>query len=218
MFDLAILQQGLPLLIAGLWNTVWLSALGLILGFMLGVIVCSLRLSGRLALRRLGGAYVSIFRGIPLLIQLLFIYYLLPRIGIEAPAWVAATAGLALCCGAYFAEILRGGFITLPEGQIEASRLLGLNEWQILVRIRMPQALRSTLPALLNEVILLIKASSLISVVGIAELTRSAQNLAASTFMQLQFYMAAAALYCVVNMTLAVLAGRMEKRFEEARA
>ncbi|WP_110643654.1 amino acid ABC transporter permease [Salinicola sp. CPA57] len=218
MFDLALLVQGLPLLLAGLWNTVWLSACGLALGFLIGIGVCSLKLSERGALRRLGGAYISVFRGIPLLIQLLFIYYLLPRLGLDVPAWVAAIAGLALCSGAYLAEILRGGLLTLPAGQVEAARLLGLSGRTTLTRIKLPQALRATLPALLNEVILLIKASSLISAVGLAELTRTAQNLAASSFLQLQFYLAAAALYCVVNISLALLAGRLERRFAKGRA
>jgi polar amino acid transport system permease protein len=106
----------------------------------------------------------------------------------------------------------------LPAGQVEAARLLGLSGRTILTRIKLPQALRATLPALLNEVILLIKASSLISAVGLAELTRTAQNLAASSFLQLQFYLAAAILYCVVNISLALLAGRLERRFEKGRA
>lgn len=218
MFDSVVLLQGLPLLLEGLWNTVWLSGLGLAFGFVIGIIVCGLKLSPRRTLRAVGDAYISIFRGIPLLIQLLFIYYTLPGIGLDVPAWVAAVLGLALCSGAYLAEILRGGLSTLPAGQRESARMLGLSEWYILRDITLPQAIRATLPALLNEIILLIKASSLISVVGLTELTRTAQNLAASTFMQMQFYLAAAALYCLVNITLAILAGRLERRFEGGRA
>jgi len=212
MFDWPLLFQNLPLMVAGLWATIKMSAAGLAIGFVIAVGVCVLRLSPSAALRRLGGAYITVFRGVPLLIQLLFIYNVLPRMGLGISPVVAAISGLAVCCGAYIAEILRGGFLTIPQGQVESAQMLGLSAWSVLIRVQVPQALRLTAPALLNEVILLIKASSLISVVGIAELTRTSQNLAASSYLYLQFYLAAAALYCVLNVSLALLAGWLERR------
>ena len=217
MIDFPLLVQNLPQMLTGLLATLGLSAIALLIGFLIAVGVCTLRLAPQPMLRRLGGAYITVFRGIPLLIQLLFIYNFLPRIGLGVSPIVAAITGLSLCAGAYIAEILRGGFLSLPPGQAESSKMLGLRGWTIMRRIQMPQVVRLTSPALVNEVILLIKASSLVSVVGVAELTRVSQNIAASTFLQLQFYFAAAVLYCIVNVTLALLGSLLEARMGRVR-
>lgn len=190
MFDWPLFQQNFPLLLGALLTTVQVSAAALFIGFFIGVGVGAMRLSPNATLRRLGGAYIFVFRGIPLLVQLLFIYYFLPRAGLpNMSPMAAAIISLALCCAAYIAEILRGGFLAIPGGQLEAAGLLGLNSRQMLIRIRVPQAVRLTLPGLINEMILLIKASSLVSVVGLADLTRTAQNLAASDYMFVQDYL-----------------------------
>ena len=131
------------------------------------------------------------FRGVPMLVQLLLVYYLLPFAGINVPPLVAAISAVSLCSASYIAEILRGGFLSIPPGHIEAARMLGLSPFDMLRRILVPQAFRLTLPSLVNEMVLLIKASSLISVVGIAEITRTAQNIAASTYRPLEAYVAA---------------------------
>jgi len=219
MFDGPLFLQNFPLLLSALLTTVEVSAAALFLGFFIGVLVASLRLSPTPALKRLGGAYIFVFRGIPLLVQLLFIYYFLPRIGLpNVSPMAAAVIGLALCCGAYIAEILRGGFMAIPHGQLEAAGLLGLSNAQMLVRIRVPQAVRLTLPGLINEMILLIKASSLVSVVGLADLTRTAQNMAASDYMFVQDYLMLAAFYCLINMPLAWCGGHLERRLKEQGA
>jgi polar amino acid transport system permease protein len=170
-------------------------------------------------LRKLGGAYIFVFRGIPLLVQLLFIYYFLPHLGLpNISPMAAAIIGLSLAAGAYTAEILRGGFLAIPGGQLEAADLLGLSPMQMLLRIEVPQAVRLTLPALINEMILLIKASSLISVVGIADLTRTAQNLAASDYLFLQNYLLLAGFYCLINIPLAFIGNRLEHRMGRSLA
>ncbi len=219
MFDWPLLQQNFPLLLGALLTTVEVSIAALFIGFFIGVGVAAMRLSPNPILRRLGGAYIFVFRGIPLLVQLLFIYYFLPRAGLpNMSPMAAAIISLALCCAAYIAEILRGGLLAIPGGQLEAAGLLGLNSRQMLVRIRVPQAVRLTLPGLINEMILLIKASSLVSVVGLADLTRTAQNLAASDYMFVQDYLMLAAFYCLINIPLAYAGGRLEKRLKERGA
>jgi polar amino acid transport system permease protein len=215
MFDGPLFLQNLPLLFSALLTTLEVSAAGLFIGFFIGVLVASLRLSPTPALRRLGGGYIMVFRGIPLLVQLLFIYYFLPRIGLpNISPLAAAVIGLALCCGAYIAEILRGGFLAIPDGQLEAAGLLGLSERQMLVRIKVPQAVRMTLPGLVNEMILLIKASSLVSVVGLADLTRTAQNMAASDYLFIQDYLMLAGFYCLINLPLAWYGSHLERRLK----
>lgn len=159
------------------------------------------------------------FRGIPLLVQLLFVYYFLPRVGLpNVSPLTAAIISLSLCAGAYIAEILRGGFLAIPGGQLEAAGLLGMSTGQMLIRIRVPQAVRLTLPALVNEMILLIKASSLVSVVGLADLTRTAQNLAASDYLFVQNYLMLAGFYCLINIPLAFCGGLLERRMKEQRS
>ncbi|WPO99318.1 amino acid ABC transporter permease [Pseudomonas sp. HR96] len=219
MFDWPLLLQNLPLLLDALWVTLQVSVAALVIGFFIGVLVASLRLSPTPALRRFGGAYIFVFRGIPLLVQLLFVYYFLPRIGLpNVSPLTAAVIALALCCAAYIAEILRGGLLAIPGGQLEAAGLLGLSSRQMLVRIRVPQAVRLTLPALINEMILLIKASSLVSVVGLADLTRTAQNMAASDYLFVQDYLLLAAFYCLINIPLGWCGGRLERRMKRMAA
>jgi polar amino acid transport system permease protein len=216
MFDWPLLAQNLPLMLEALLVTLEVTLAALCIGFVIGILVGSLRLSPVPLLRRLGGAYIFVFRGIPLLVQLLFIYYFLPRIGLpNVSPTVAAVIGLSLAAGAYIAEIMRGGFLAIPEGQLEAAGLLGLSSGQMLIRIRVPQAVRLTLPALINEMILLIKASSLVSVVGLADLTRTAQNMAASDYLFVQDYLMLAAFYCLINIPLAFFGGLLERRLKE---
>lgn len=179
-------------------KTVLLSAISIAIGLAIGLLVCAAKLSPRRLLSIPATVYVSLFRGVPLLVQLLLIYNLLPVLGILVPSEVAAIAGLSLCTAAYQAENLRGGFNSVPRGLIEAADMVGMSPWQQLRRIRAPIAFRLTLPALVNEMILILKASSLISVVGVIELTRMAQNLSASTFRPLLFYSVAGAIYLVI--------------------
>lgn len=183
--------------------TVLLSALSIAIGLVIGIAVCAAKLSPRPWLRWPAAAFVSFFRGVPLLVQLLLIYNLLPSFGLYVPSVVAAVIGLSLCTAAYQAENLRGGFTSVPRGLLEAADMAGLSPWQQFRRIRAPIALRLTVPALVNEAILILKASSLISVVGVIELTRMAQNLSASTYKPLLFYSAAGAIYLAINWCVA---------------
>jgi polar amino acid transport system permease protein len=216
MFSPTVFAQGLPLLLqAAVW-TLSLSLAGLAIGFCVAVGICAARLSTNRAARAFGAAYVFFFRGVPMLVQLLLIYYLLPFVGINVPPLVAAISATALCSASYIAEILRGGFLGIAHGQIEAARILGLSRFAVLTRIQVPQAMRLTLPSLVNEMVLLIKASSLVSVVGVAELTRTAQNIAASTYRPLEAYLAAGLIYFAINGSLALIAHIAEHRLRQA--
>ena len=213
---LAVVLHAWPYLLQGAATTVSVSLVGIALGLVIGTAVCVARVSGQSATARLaaraGALYVSFFRGVPLLVQLLLIYYLLPVVGLNVPALVAAVAGLSLSSGAYQAEILRGALNAVPRGQTEASLAFGFAPRDIWRRILLPQALRIALPPLINEFILLLKASSLISVVGIAELTRVGMNIASSTYRPLEAYVAAGALYLAINLCLAAIGTLAERR------
>ncbi|MFE0757693.1 amino acid ABC transporter permease [Inquilinus sp. NPDC058860] len=217
MFSTAVILKSLPLLVKGAGTTLWVSAASLGLGFLLAVGICLLQLSHRPGPRRAGTLYISFFRGVPLLVQLLLVFYLLPFIGIDVPPLVAAIAALALCTAAYMAEILRGGFLGVPGGQLEAARLLGFRPSQVLWRIRVPLALRLTMPALVNECTMILKASSLISVVGVAELTRVSQNIVATSYRPLEIYLAGGVLYLVLNLALSGLGLWLQRRLGAGR-
>lgn len=197
------LGEHLALLATGAGVTVAISLVSILVGLFLGALVCAAGLARSRAARRLAALYVSFFRGVPLLVQLLLIYHVLPAVGLDVPGLVAAVVGLTLCTAAYQAENLRGGFLNVGAGLVEAGRMVGLSARQILLRIRLPVALRLVFPSVVNEAILILKASSLVSVVGVADLTRDAQNLAASTYRPIEAYSIAGAYYLVLNLALA---------------
>jgi polar amino acid transport system permease protein len=216
MFSLDAFCEGLPLLFQASLMTLAISAAGLAIGFVVALFVCAARLSATRGWRIAGTVYVRVFRGVPLLVQLLLAYYFLPSIGINAPPVVAAISAVSLCTAAYIAEILRGGFATLPPGQTEAAMMLGMSPLDRLLRVQIPQIVRSTAPSLVNEMVLLIKASSLISVVGVAEVTRTAQNIAASTYQPVEAYAAAGLIYFLICGALALFAHTAERRLRAA--
>jgi polar amino acid transport system permease protein len=200
------------LLVTAARMTIILSALSIAIGFVLAAGVCAASMSGNRLAAFAGKLFISFFRGTPLLIQLLLIYYLLPAVGLDVPSEVAAVVGMSLCTAAYQAEILRGGFAGVPRGLGEAAEMCGLSKTQTFRRIRLPIAVKLTMPALVSEAIMMLKSSSLVSVVGVVELTRMAQDLAASTYRPLELYAAAGFVYLVINLGLAAFGFGLEKR------
>ena len=206
------------LLVEAAAYTVVISGISIVLGFVIGMGVAAARVSPRPMLANPARAFVSFFRGVPLLVQLLLIYNLLPVMGLNVPSVVAAVVGLSLCTAAYQAENLRGGFASVPKGLLEAADMTGLTPWQQLVRIRAPIAFRLTLPSLVNEAILILKASSLISVVGVVELTRMAQDLNSNEYKPISLFACAGLLYFIINRALASLGALAERRLAWGRA
>jgi polar amino acid transport system permease protein len=192
--------------------TIAVSFAGIVFGFLIGAGACAARTSRRVGLKRAGAIYVSVFRGVPLLVQLLFIYYFLAEYGLDVPAIVAAVGALALSSAAYQAEILRGALNAVPRGQGEAATALGFAGLDVWRRILLPQALRISIPALINEFILLLKASSLVSVVGITELTRVSMNIASQTYRPFEAYLGGGMFYLAINLCLAALGAFAERR------
>lgn len=172
MFSLSTIIDNLPVLAWSARYTLLISVLGCALGLLIGAAICAMAVSRARGARALAAVYVSFFRGVPLLIQLLLAYYLLPLVGVNVPALVAAVLTVGLCAAAYISEILRGALNAIPKGQAEAAAAIGLGPRDIWARILLPQALKIAMPALVNELILLVKASSLVTVVGIVEITR----------------------------------------------
>ncbi|WFR94931.1 amino acid ABC transporter permease [Rhizobium tumorigenes] len=191
--------------------TITISVASILIGFTLALLISAMTLSGQRLFIWPARIFISFFRGVPLLVQLLLIYNLLPAIGLNVPSIVAAIIGMSLSTAAYQAENLRGGFASVPRGLIECAEMVGLTPAQIFRRIKAPIAMRLTFPALVNEAILLLKASSLVSVVGIIELTRMAQDLSASTFLPLQIFASAGLIYLIINWIVALAGGMIER-------
>lgn len=212
MFSLAVFLQSFEPLLWAARYTLLISVLGIGLGLVIGTLVCAARLSPYPLLRRFAAIWVSFLRGVPLLVQLLVFYYALPVIGLDVPAMVAAVVTVGICASAYISEIWRGAIAALPRGQAEAAVAIGMTPFDVWIRVILPQAVTLSLPALINELILLVKASSLVSVVGILEITRASQAQAATTFRPLEVYIAAACIYLVINLCLAALGRYLEHR------
>ncbi len=191
--------------------TILYSAVSILIGFFLSAGVCAGLLSANRPAASAAGLFV-------LLIQLLLIYYLLPRIGLNVPSEVAAIVGLSLCTSAYQAEILRGGFQSVPRGLVEAADMCGLSAFATFRRIRLPIAVRLTMPALTSEAIMILKSSSLISVVGVVELTTMAKDLASSTYQPLPIFAAAGFVYLVINLVVAACGSLAERSARRGHA
>lgn len=212
VLSLDAFQSALVTLAYAARMTLLISVLGCALGLVLGVFVCAASLSRNGWLRRGAAVWVSFLRGVPLLVQLMLAYYLLPVIGLNVPALAAAILTLGICASAYIGEIWRGAITALPRGQAEAATVIGMAPRDLWTRILLPQALRLSLPALVNELILLVKASSLVSVVGILEITRMSQAIAGSTFRPLEAYLAAGCIYLCLTIPLGFAGRALERR------
>lgn len=204
-----------PALLEGAWITLWLCSIGMLLGFVLGVLI-HLLANGH---SRVGVAftrvYVSFFRGTPMLAQLLLLFYLPSALGLDIPPMVAAAAALALNTAAYQSQILSSGFAAIPRGQLEAASIFALGKYNTLVHIQLPQVLRLTLPALISELIDVIKVSAVVSVISITDLMRVSQQLVSQTYRPLEVYLVAALFYLVLTSLLSVLGSLLERRWKE---
>ena len=172
------------------------------LGSMLGMLICLARISGVAPLRWFAFAYVSVFRGTPLLIQILLIYFGLPNIGLVIEPIPAALLALTLFSAAYLSENFRSGISGVDRGQWEAAWSMGMGYRRTLVRIILPQALRIAIPPLGSRLIALMKDTSLASTITVVELTRVADQLGASTFRYMDMFLIVGAIYWVINQIL----------------
>jgi len=201
-----------PLLAKGAVTTVELSLLAMSLAVLMGLILALMKLYGPAPVALMAGIYVEFIRGSPLLIQLFFIFYGLPTIGIKLQPFTAAVLGLAINYSAYEAEVYRAGIQAIPHAQMEAALALGMTRWQALRHIIIPQALRVVLPPTTNDFIALLKDSSLVSVITMVELTRVYGMLAASTYDYLGIGVLTALMYVLIGLPFVRLS-----RWAEAR-
>jgi polar amino acid transport system permease protein len=211
-FKFRILIDAYPLLLEGLLVTMIISMLAFVFALFVGIVVGISRSSSK-RLRRLLAPYVEIFRGTPLLIQLFFIYYGLPSLGLKMNNYTAGVIGLGLNGGAYISEIIRGALYSVERGQQEAAYSLGLNWLQSMTYVISPQAIRVAIPPLVNSFSATIKESSLVSVLAITELTRVSQLIYTRTFRAFEVYLAAGALYFFMIYLASYMSKYLERKF-----
>lgn len=205
--------DNLGFLLEASWLTIYLSFISFLIALFLGVVVGTLR-SYKIhwLLNLFLSSYIEIFRGTPLLIQLFFIYYGLPQVGISMSSHEAAILGLSLNFGAYMSEIVRAGIQGVDKGQAEAAKSLGMNNLQILVYIIYPQALKLSLPSLTNTYAAILKDSSLVSVLSITELTRAGQLIYVRTYEPFEIYLTLGVFYFVMTYSVSLISKKIEKR------
>jgi polar amino acid transport system permease protein len=200
-------------LLAGVVVTIWLTIVPMSLGLILGLILALARLSRVWWLSLAARGYIWIFRGTPLLIQLVIVYTGLPQVGIRFGVVVSAILALTLNESAYLSEIIRSGFLSVPRGQHDAAAALGLSRFQTLRKVLLPQVLRLIIPPLGNSVNSLLKATSLTSVISMEELMRRAQTLMQVRFEVLELFFAAAVWYLVLTTLWDFAQAPLERRF-----
>lgn len=217
----------------GLGNTLWLSVLAVVLGVILGLIVASGRMLTikkdeniilqllKYAAKFIAVAYVEVLRATPLLVQVMVIYFGATSAGLKfedstATRMFWCLIAVALNSGAYLSEVIRSGINAVPSGQMEAARCVGMNHWQAMQYVILPQAVRNILPALCNEFVTIIKETSVLSMVGTAELMFQAQTVASATYIFVEPYIIAAIMYFVIVFTLSKLISAFERRLSRS--
>jgi polar amino acid transport system permease protein len=216
-FQLAIFLEAFPLLLRGAWVTLYLSLISTSIGMMLGLLVGVARVSRLRAIRATATVYTEVIRGTPLLMQLIVLYYGLPSVGINLEAVAAGIIGLSANSAAYVGEIFRAGIQSVGRGQREAGIASGLRRMQTMRFIILPQAFRLVLPPLTNEFVTMLKDSSLVSTLAIAELLRTGREIVAWKVNVFSPFAGVTLLYLAMTLPLTHLARYMERRIDPDR-
>lgn len=212
-FSVLFVNNNHVYLLQGLWVTVTMTFLALILSSTIGLIVGLGRMSKNRIVSLVCSIYLAWFRGTPLLVQLMIWYYgLAIGLGIDLSAGAAGVLGLGMYSGAYVSEIVRGAIESIDKGQIEAGRSLGMSHWQTMQKVVLPQAVRRMLPPLGNEFIALTKNSSLLSVITVSELMRAGNLIVSTNFRYFEIYIGIAVLYFIVNFSISKIINYFERR------
>ena len=202
-----------PVYLSGLWGTLWISAVTVLLGAMLGMVVALIRMSHTKVLKGITDLFVEILRGTPILLQLYFFWIALPKIvPFELSDTQCIVAALAVNASAFISEIIRAGIGAVDKGQWEAARSIGLSEVHVMTHVILPQAIKNILPALCNEFISTVKGTSLASVFFVGELMTSFKSVSSATFLPLYSLMIVGAIYFTLNFVLSRLLQVLERR------
>lgn len=208
--ELAI--SSLPYLLSASVVTIYLAAISMVLGLIIGLLAALVRVARVPVLAGLARGYVSVIRGTPLLVQVYVVYYGLPQVGISLEPVPSAIIALSLNAGAYLAESYRAAIESIPRGQYEAGYSLGMTYWTVMRRIVVPQSIRTALPTIGNSFIGLLKDTSLVSVITVTELLRATNLVIARTYKPLTLFLVAALIYWVLSSLFTLLQHWLERR------
>ncbi|MFP5108272.1 amino acid ABC transporter permease [Neobacillus sp. C211] len=210
-----IISAALPMLLKGLQVTLYIFVIAIILGFLIGLVIALFRLAPIKILNWISKVYVDAIRGTPFIVQLFFIYFGVNSL--QVVSLNSTTAGIitvAINAGAYFAEIIRAGIQSIDKGQTEAARSIGFTGAQTMRYVVLPQAFRRMLPTITNQSIISLKDTSLLSVIGIADLTQQGQIQASATFEAFKIWLAVGIIYFIIIYLLTMLANFIERRIQ----
>ncbi len=213
-----VLKESWPMLLEGLKLTVEISLLSIAIGLVIGLFSCLMGLSKFRVVRAISAVYVWIIRGTPMIVQAFIVYYGIPIIvqqfnpDFVISEFLAGTVTLSLNAGAYLSEIFRSGIQAVDKGQIEASRSLGIGSGKTMFKVVLPQAFKITIPSIVNQFIITIKDTSILSVISLAELCNQAKQYSASTYRFFEVYILIGILYLAIISALMVLSKFVEKK------
>lgn len=210
-----IMKDSMPTLLQGVKYTLFISIVGLLIGFVIGIIVGFGRLAKSKVLYALSTVFVEVIRGTPIMIQALYIYFAIPiMLKMEINPIVAGITAISINAGAYIAEIVRGSVNSIDQGQMEAGRSLGLTRFQTMYKIIWPQAFKRMIPPLGNQFIISLKDTSLLTVIGVGELTRQGTIVVATNFRAVEIYTIVAILYLMMTLSISFILRRIERRMD----
>ncbi|MCC8044430.1 MAG: amino acid ABC transporter permease [Clostridiales bacterium] len=219
-----IITQYGQLLLRAMGQTVLLALCGLFFACILGILFGILGVMKNRVCRAIDRVFVDVIRGVPLIVLAYFVYFGVPYamknilgIPFTLSALQAGTICLALNCGAYMAEIIRAGIQSVDKGQMEAARSLGMPWWRSMYRVVMPQAIRTMIPSIINQFIITLKDTSILSVIGFPELVNTAKNVVANTFLSFQTWGVVAVMYLIIIELLTVASRMLERRLNVGR-
>ena len=201
-----------PFFLDGIKLTLLLALITIIFGSILGLVICILKISKYKILRAIASIYIEIIRGTPLIVQLIIIHYVLK---INMTELTSASIALSLNSAAYIAEIMRAGILSINKGQMEAAKSLGMNHFNAMKLIIIPQAIKNILPALANEFVVLIKESAIVSYIGLADLMYKANQIRSLTYLTLEPLLVAALIYLIITFTLSKFIHYFERKLNK---
>lgn len=208
-----LLAKYYPVYLSGLWGTLWISAVTVLLGLVLGMLVALMRMSRSKLLNAVSGVYIEVLRGTPILLQLYFFWIGLPKlVPFELSDTQCIVVALAVNASAFISEIIRAGIAAVDKGQWEAARSIGLSETHVMTHVILPQAVKNIHPALCNEFISTVKGTSLASVFFVGELMTSFKTVQSATFLALQSLTIVGVIYFILNFVLSRLLKILERR------
>lgn len=215
-----VLSEATPLLLEGIKLTIGVSLIAIAIGILIGLLMCLMKMSNSKILNAIAGVYIWVIRGTPMLVQAFIVFFGFPQLiqmfapGFRLDAFTAGIITLSLNAGAYLAEIFRGGILAVPKGQSEAARSLGLSKGKTMLKVVLPQALKISIPSLVNQFIISIKDTSILSVIGLAEIVNKAKTYVGKSYEFFSTYILVAVYYLVIISILMVISNYIEKKLK----